>query len=177
MFSVTKTGMNFRPLCTANVYPTISGVMVERRDQVLMIFLSPVSTALRNFRARPSSTYGPFLMDRPTSKPLYLYFPRRLTMYLSVDGFLRVLYPFVGLPPVPHLEFDIGDERPDRDVPDRKSVPRLDVRAGARQDRVADGDPGGTEDVPFLPVRVVQQGDPRGAVRGASAGGGGARGA
>src|SRR3989304_3414800 len=99
MFSVTKTGMNFRPLCTANVYPTISGVMVERRDQVLMIFLPPVSTALFNFRARPSSTFGPFLMDRPTSKPLFLYFPRRLTIYLSVDGFLRVLYPFVGFPP------------------------------------------------------------------------------
>src|SRR4030042_201503 len=98
MFSVTKTGMNFRPLCTANVYPTRVGVMVERRDQVFMIFLSPVSTALVNFRARPSSTYGPFLMDRPTSKPLFLYFPRRLTMSLSVDGFLRVLYPFVGFP-------------------------------------------------------------------------------
>ena len=34
MFSVTNTGMNFRPLCTAKVWPTNSGRMVERRDQV-----------------------------------------------------------------------------------------------------------------------------------------------
>src|SRR3989304_1973190 len=74
-----------------------------------------------------------------------------------------------------HLEFDIVDERPDRDVPDRKSVPRLDVRAGARPDRGAAGDPGGTEDVPFPPVRVVQQGDPRGAVRVVLDGGDGRR--
>src|ERR1700739_1884525 len=33
MFSVTYTGMNFFPLCTAIVCPTISGTTVERRDQ------------------------------------------------------------------------------------------------------------------------------------------------
>src|SRR4030067_33499 len=66
MFSVTKTGMNFRPLWTAKVKPTMSGMMVDRLDQVLMTFLSPCSTALRNFRARLSSTYGPFLIDRAT---------------------------------------------------------------------------------------------------------------
>ena len=38
MFSVTNTGMNLRPLCTAKVWPTNSGRMVERRDQVLMTF-------------------------------------------------------------------------------------------------------------------------------------------
>ena len=40
MFSVTYTGMNFLPLCTASVCPTISGITVERRDQVLMTFFS-----------------------------------------------------------------------------------------------------------------------------------------
>ena len=35
MFSVTYTGMNFFPLWTAIVWPTISGMIVERRDQVL----------------------------------------------------------------------------------------------------------------------------------------------
>ena len=40
MFSVTYTGMNFFPLCTASVCPTISGMTVERRDQVLMTFFS-----------------------------------------------------------------------------------------------------------------------------------------
>src|ERR1700730_527188 len=46
MFSVTYTGMNFLPLCTAMVCPTISGMMVERRDQVRNTFFS-----LREFRA------------------------------------------------------------------------------------------------------------------------------
>ena len=40
MFSVTYTGMNFLPLCTASVWPTISGITVERRDQVLTTFFS-----------------------------------------------------------------------------------------------------------------------------------------
>ena len=40
MFSVMYTGMNFFPLCTASVCPTISGTTVERRDQVLMTFFS-----------------------------------------------------------------------------------------------------------------------------------------
>src|SRR5205814_7543757 len=38
MFSVTNTGMNLRPLCTANVCPTRSGRIVLRRDQVLTTF-------------------------------------------------------------------------------------------------------------------------------------------
>jgi len=40
MFSVTYTGMNFFPLCTAIVCPTISGTTVERRDQVRSTFFS-----------------------------------------------------------------------------------------------------------------------------------------
>ncbi len=46
MFSVTYTGMNFLPLCTAIVCPTISGITVERRDHVRNTFLS-----LREFMA------------------------------------------------------------------------------------------------------------------------------
>ena len=38
MFSVANTGTNLRPLCTANVTPSMSGMMVERRDQVLSTF-------------------------------------------------------------------------------------------------------------------------------------------
>src|SRR5437773_6831201 len=40
IFSVMYTGMNLFPLCTASVWPTKSGVMVERRDQVLNTFFS-----------------------------------------------------------------------------------------------------------------------------------------
>jgi hypothetical protein len=39
MFSVMKTGMNFFPLWTAIVKPTISGMTVERRDHVLITCL------------------------------------------------------------------------------------------------------------------------------------------
>ena len=42
MFSVTNTVTNLRPLCTANVSPTNSGVIVERRDQVLISLRSPL---------------------------------------------------------------------------------------------------------------------------------------
>src|SRR5579862_2962835 len=40
MFSVTYTGINFFPLCTAIVCPTISGTTVERRDHVRSTFFS-----------------------------------------------------------------------------------------------------------------------------------------
>ncbi len=40
MFSVTYTGTNFLPLCTAMVWPTNSGKIVERRVQVFTTFLS-----------------------------------------------------------------------------------------------------------------------------------------
>ena len=36
MFSVTYTGMNLFPLCTANVWPTNSGNTVLARDHVLI---------------------------------------------------------------------------------------------------------------------------------------------
>ena len=49
MFSVTNTGTNLRPLCTAKVSPTSSGVIVERRDQVLMTFFDLL--ALRRRRS------------------------------------------------------------------------------------------------------------------------------
>src|SRR3990170_4773515 len=75
MFSVTNTGMNLRPLCTAKVNPTMSGVMVDRLDQVLMIFLSFWSIALRSFRSRFGSTYGPFFTDRATGCAPFPLFP------------------------------------------------------------------------------------------------------
>ena len=47
MFSVTYTGMWRLPLCTPKVNPTISGVIVERRDQVLIACgLAPLSCDL-----------------------------------------------------------------------------------------------------------------------------------
>jgi len=41
MFSVMNTGMNSLPLWTCRVWPIISGVIIERRDQVRMIWRPP----------------------------------------------------------------------------------------------------------------------------------------
>src|SRR5207237_746416 len=51
MFSVTYTGMNFLPLCTASVWPTNSGAIVDRRDHVLRTFF---------WRERLSSSIRPY---------------------------------------------------------------------------------------------------------------------
>src|SRR5260370_35389287 len=64
MFSVTKTGMNFRPLWTAKVWPTNSGTMVGRRHQVLITFFWLVRNISSIFLARCLSTNGPFLIER-----------------------------------------------------------------------------------------------------------------
>src|SRR6266487_6989452 len=65
MFSVTNTGLKTLPLWTVKVRPTKSGVMVERRDQVLIGVLDLVSLALTIFSIKWPSTNGPFLIERP----------------------------------------------------------------------------------------------------------------
>src|SRR5262249_54942615 len=55
--------MNFRPLCTAIVWPTMSGMIVERRDQVLTTFFSRVVLRAATFLARWSGTKRPYLKD------------------------------------------------------------------------------------------------------------------
>src|SRR6478672_11801828 len=56
--------MNFFPLCTASVWPTISGITVERRDQVLMTFFSEPRFITSIFSRSEVSTNGPFLSER-----------------------------------------------------------------------------------------------------------------
>src|SRR5438034_9986953 len=57
------------PLCTAIVSPTNSGVIVERRDHVLIGRLSLVARAASTFFDRWSSTNGPFLIERAIFYP------------------------------------------------------------------------------------------------------------
>ena len=64
MFSVRYTGTNFLPLCTASVWPTISGTTVERRDQVLTTRFSLAAFIASTFSRRWVSTNGPFLSER-----------------------------------------------------------------------------------------------------------------
>ena len=62
--------------CTWNVSPTISGVIIERRDQVRITCFEPERNRRSTLRCRLGSTNGPFLSERG----IY-FFPRRLTMY------------------------------------------------------------------------------------------------
>ena len=64
MFSVTKTGKNCFPLCTFNVSPMKSGVMVDLRDQVLIGIFDFAVLALDIFSKRFKSTNGPFFIER-----------------------------------------------------------------------------------------------------------------
>ena len=85
------------------VCPTISGTTVERRDQVLMTFLSPLRFITSTFSSRGTSTNGPFFSDLTyvilAAVPvagfqlgaLGCYFGRRCTMNRSVTLRFRVL--------------------------------------------------------------------------------------
>src|SRR5579864_7455645 len=70
MFSVMYTGMNFLPLCTAMVCPTISGMMVERRDQVRSTFFSLREFIPSTLTCRWLSMNGPFLVERAINSAL-----------------------------------------------------------------------------------------------------------
>src|SRR4029077_1294951 len=72
MFSVTKTELNVFPLCTKNVWPTKSGVTIERRDHVLIGFFTPELFILSIFSRRCNSTKGPFFNDLAIKIKFYL---------------------------------------------------------------------------------------------------------
>ena len=57
--SVTNTGTCLRPSWTASVWPSMSGLMTDRRDQVLMTFFVPASFWTSTFFWRWSSMKGP----------------------------------------------------------------------------------------------------------------------
>src|SRR4029079_13980893 len=67
MFSVTKTELKILPLWTRTVWPTNSGVIIERRDQVLIGFFEGAAFILSIFSNRWPSTNGPFFRERPIS--------------------------------------------------------------------------------------------------------------
>ena len=62
--SLMNTGTCFLPSCTAIVWPTISGKIVDARDQVRSIFLlfSAFNASMR--ASSRSCTHGPFLLER-----------------------------------------------------------------------------------------------------------------
>src|SRR6185369_8439458 len=65
--SDTNTGTCLRPSCTAMVWPTISGKIVDARDQVRIIVLE-LEAFMDSMRSiRRSSTHGPFFDERDIS--------------------------------------------------------------------------------------------------------------
>src|ERR1035437_9901763 len=64
MDSFTNTGTWRRPSCTAKVCPTMSGMTVERRLQVLMTFFSLAAFIASTFLRRWVSMKGPFFRLR-----------------------------------------------------------------------------------------------------------------
>src|SRR5690554_4535998 len=63
MFSVTYTGMNLLPLCTAMVCPTKSGDIIEARAHVLTTVFLPLSFMALTFFSKFRLIYGPFFND------------------------------------------------------------------------------------------------------------------
>src|SRR4029078_2628380 len=84
--SVTNTGTCLRPSWTANVWPMKTGMMVDRRDEVLMTCLVFFSFCTSTFLSRWSSTNGPFLRLRGIVYSYRCFLPvrRRRTISLSL---------------------------------------------------------------------------------------------
>src|SRR5689334_6457630 len=87
--SVTYTGMNFLPLCTAMVWPIISGTIVERRDQVFTTFFSLRVFSPSTFSRKWPSTNGPFFNERAMDS-LFLHPPQ--TAPLRAAHFLEAAH-------------------------------------------------------------------------------------
>src|SRR5580692_8840880 len=99
MFSDTSTGMCWRPLCTAMVRPTMSGTIIERRDQVLMGLRSLRAAATWTFLARCRSTNGPFFVERGISSSTHLVLATlhdHVVRALVVAGLLALGVPAPG---------------------------------------------------------------------------------
>src|SRR5205807_8055643 len=60
MSSCTNTRMNLLPLCTSNVCPTNSGIIVQARAQVFRGCLARFSLSFETLRNSFSFTNGPF---------------------------------------------------------------------------------------------------------------------
>src|SRR5260370_23561463 len=89
-----NTGTCLRPSCTAIVWPSIAGTIMERRDQVLIAFLVPLSFWTSSLCIRWSSTKGPFFRLRGISGCSYRFFlPRRRVIIRSLGLLARRVRP------------------------------------------------------------------------------------
>jgi len=100
-----ENGIKRLPLCTKNVWPTKSGVTIERRDHVLIGFFTPELFILSIFSRRCNSTKGPFFNDlgikfKREVDHYDFFFARLLSKINRSLGlcFERVLKPFANWP-------------------------------------------------------------------------------
>jgi len=100
MFSVTNTELKIFPLWTRKVCPTKSGVIMERRDQVLIGLRAPVVPVIfSTFSRSLASTNGPFFNDLDIDYFVFFLLCRRSTMTESLGLCLRrVLNPLANWP-------------------------------------------------------------------------------
>src|SRR5690606_25712257 len=98
--SVMNTGTCLRPSCTAMVWPSMSGMIVDRRDQVLMTVFLPDSLSASTFLSRWSSTNGPFFRLRGICGylPTQRFLPVRLRRTINLSLGLRRRVRPSGLP-------------------------------------------------------------------------------
>src|SRR5476649_540515 len=96
MFSETYTGTCSLPLWTAIVRPIKSGMIVERRDQVLIGFLSLAACAASTFSPGGRHRTALFSMNVSCATPYFL--PRRETIMEVVRLLRRVFLPLVCWP-------------------------------------------------------------------------------
>src|SRR5438270_12677984 len=83
----------------ANVWPIISGTIVDRRDHVLRIFFSPPLFICSIRPSKRASTNGPLDTERGMivpSEPDYCFRPAMMNFFVRL--FRRVFYPLAFLP-------------------------------------------------------------------------------
>src|SRR5918997_2267722 len=95
MASVMYTGTCLRPSWTAMVWPTMSGITVERRDHVLMTRFSPRALRASTFFSRWSSMNGPFFRLRAMGTPTLSFSSARAARPAAADD--QLLGRLVGV--------------------------------------------------------------------------------
>src|SRR5207253_2361194 len=156
------------------VSPTKSGVIVERRDQVLIGRLSDVARAASTFDCKWWSTNGPFLIERAILFPLPLLCRVAAADDHAVGTLVATCLITLGRRPPGgyRMTAAIGRQHLDamygcahRNVAQWQAIAGLDRRLGPAHQLRAGRDAARSDDVAPLAIAVEQQGEMCAAVR------------
>src|SRR6266850_101819 len=147
--------MNFLPLWTATVWPTNSGGIVERRDQVLSTFFCRVrfSSSIRS--SSVGSMYGPFFSERPI--PPLLFLPSRHDEAIRRSGAAPGLVTLRRLAPWGHRMVALALAL----AAAHRMIDGIHHRAADRRTEAAPADPPRLADRDVLVVEVADLADGR----------------